>query len=202
MNSDEFKTIAALTQAEYKVKGSQFIGRAKPATSREEAEHFIGEIRKLHHDATHNCFAYQIGVGQQSIMRQSDDGEPSGTAGKPILQAITSRELTNIVLMVTRYFGGIKLGTGGLIRAYGTTASATMEKAEIKLVYLTSLVEIEYPYEMSGVVSRTIERFHAEIKTSSYDANVHLQVAIRQSLTETLISHLTEESSGKIIIHK
>ena len=202
MNSDEFKTIAALVQSEYKVKGSQFIGRAKPASSRDEAEQFIDEIRKLHYDATHNCFAYQIGMGPQAIMRQSDDGEPSGTAGKPILQAITTRDLTNIVVVVSRYFGGTKLGTGGLVKAYGTTASMTLEKAEIKLVYLTGIVEIEYPYEMSGVVLRTIEHLNAEIKNSCYDANVRVRVAVRQSLLGKFTDHLIEESSGKIKIRK
>ncbi len=202
MNPDEFKTIAALVQAEHKVKGSRFLGRARPARSREEAELFIGEIRKLHYDATHNCFAYQIGMGTQAIVRQSDDGEPSGTAGKPILQAITTRELTNIVLIVTRYFGGTKLGIGGLVKAYGTTASETLAKAEIKLVYLTDTVEIEYPYEFSGAVLRIAERLNAEIIDSDYKANVRARVAVRQSLLTSFIGRLTEESSGKIKILK
>jgi uncharacterized YigZ family protein len=198
---DTFNTIADLVQAELKVKGSRFIARAKPVGAKDKAEQFIEEIRKQHHDATHNCFAYRIGVGMQEVSRSSDDGEPSGTAGKPILQAVVTRDLTNVIVVVTRYFGGTKLGTGGLIRAYGAAAIAALDIAEIKPGCLTDTVDIEYSYEMSGIVQRAIELFAGQIMASRYETDVRLKVAVPKSQVTDFIRHLTEMSSGKITTH-
>lgn len=122
-------TIAAPVQAEIIEKKSRFIGYAAPVESEEAAQTFLQEIRTKHRDATHNCYAYQVGEHNQ-YQRSSDDGEPSGTAGRPILEVIKGSGLANIIVVVTRYFGGTLLGTGGLVRAYSATAAAALAQAE------------------------------------------------------------------------
>ena len=200
MTKDAFKTIAKLTLSETKVKGSRFITRGKPVSTREEAGEFISQIKKKHFDATHNCFAYRIGLGKDEITRFNDDGEPSGTAGKPILQAITTRDLTNVCVVVTRYFGGTKLGTGGLIRAYGGAASSVLEMAEIEVKYLTVVLKIYYDYEFSNLVLSELEKFKAKILKQEYGQNIQLEILIRKSFAAQFVEQLTNQSSGKVRI--
>ncbi|MCD1259463.1 YigZ family protein [Paenibacillus athensensis] len=142
-----YKTVQAYGAAEIVIKRSRFIGHARPVASEEEALRFIGEIKKQHGTATHNCSAYVIGERDQ-IQKQSDDGEPSGTAGKPILEVIKHQGLKNVAVVVTRYFGGIMLGAGGLIRAYTDGAVTGIEAAQP--VYMVShrriLVEVDYTW--------------------------------------------------------
>ncbi|NOY61433.1 MAG: YigZ family protein [Calditrichaeota bacterium] len=200
MPDSSFKTIEKLSCFEMKERGSRFIARARPVPAKEEAENFIHQIRKKHFDATHNCFAYRIGSGRNEITRFNDDGEPSGTAGKPILQAITTRDLTNVCVIVTRYFGGTKLGTGGLIRAYGGAASQVLETSDIRVKYFTTELQISYDYEFSNFVMREIDKFQANILKKEYDQNVKLLISIRESFAAKFVEQLTNQSSGKIKI--
>ncbi|NIA29407.1 MAG: YigZ family protein [Actinobacteria bacterium] len=200
MPDSSFKTIGKLSTFEMKERGSRFIARALPVPAKKEAENFIHQIRKKHFDATHNCFAYRIGNGRNETTRFNDDGEPSGTAGRPILQAITTRNLTNVCIVVTRYFGGTKLGTGGLIRAYGGAASQVLETSDIRVEYFTTEIQISYDYEFSNFVMREIDKFQVNILKKEYDQNVKLFISIRESFAAKFVKQLTNQSSGKIKI--
>lgn len=200
MENDTFKTVAEFKQTEFKEKGSRFINRVQPVTTREMAKEYIAEINKQHYDATHNCFAFSIGMGVHQITQFNDDGEPSGTAGKPILQAITGRELTDVVVIVTRYFGGTKLGTGGLIRAYGGGAAMVLDQSRIITRYLQQQIKIEYSYQYSNLVNSLIQKFNAAIRDASYTEDVHQVLAVRKSLAKTFAEQIIELSAGNINI--
>ncbi|TVY09752.1 YigZ family protein [Paenibacillus cremeus] len=143
----QYRTVKAFGSAEIVIKKSRFIGFAKPVVSEEEAIQFIEGIKKEHWSATHNCSAYMIGE-RDEIQKASDDGEPSGTAGKPILEVIKNQGLKNVAVVVTRYFGGIMLGAGGLIRAYTDGAVVGLAAAEqvYKVLHREVLVEIDYTW--------------------------------------------------------
>ncbi|WP_274649207.1 YigZ family protein [Paenibacillus humicola] len=144
---NRYKTLRREDCKEIVIKKSRFIGYGKPVESEAEASAFIEEIKKLHWNASHNCSAYIIGE-RDEIQKQSDDGEPSGTAGKPILDVIKNQGLKNVVIVVTRYFGGIMLGAGGLIRAYADGAAAAIEAAEpvVNVLHREVLVDVDYTW--------------------------------------------------------
>ncbi|UUZ90782.1 YigZ family protein [Paenibacillus sp. P25] len=143
----QYRTVKGFGQAEIVIKKSRFIGFARPVESEEEAIQFIEGIKKEHWSATHNCSAYMIGE-RDEIQKASDDGEPSGTAGKPILEVIKNQGLKNVAVVVTRYFGGIMLGAGGLIRAYTDGAVAGLAAAQqvYRVLHREMLVEIDYTW--------------------------------------------------------
>ncbi|MBN2410555.1 YigZ family protein [candidate division KSB1 bacterium] len=201
MLHDSYKTIKTTVEAEIKEKGSRFICRAKPVSTREDAENYITSISQKYYDATHHCYAYNIGCGENNIIRFNDDGEPSGTAGKPILQAIESRQLTDIVVVVTRYFGGTKLGTGGLVRAYGGAVMLALDQAEIKIEYLKTHVDILYNYQFSNLVRTLINKFKADIEATDYGELVSQKIWIRNSQTNNFVNQLTDLSSGNVQIN-
>jgi uncharacterized YigZ family protein len=194
---DRFSTIRARVRAELKVRGSRFIGTALPVNGKEEAEAAVGEIRKEYHNATHNCYAYRLGAGGEES-RFHDDGEPSGSAGRPILGALDRAGVTNLVVVVTRYFGGTKLGVGGLARAYGGAASLVLERAERETRYLTSTLQLSVPHACVGEVMRAVSRFGARIGDTTYDEEVHLRLEIRTSKLEEVKAGLMECTAGNI----
>jgi uncharacterized YigZ family protein len=196
-NSDIY-SIGRKTSAEIVIKGSKFIGNAAPIADRAGAEQFIQEISSYYRDATHNCFAYRTGVYPKTVFRFSDAGEPSGTAGRPILQAIESKKLTNIVIVVTRYFGGTKLGTGGLIRAYRAAAMAALEAATIVVTHILTSLELRFAYQHANTVHNYIDRFDASIQSTVYGAESIYQVEIASSDAENFTSALSEALSGQI----
>lgn len=197
---DSYKTIHQSVSAELKEKGSRFLCQVHPVTGREQAEEHIAALSARYYDATHNCFAYSIGLGPQTITRFSDDGEPSGTAGKPILQAITGRELTNVVAVVTRYFGGTKLGTGGLVRAYSSVTSQALDLAEITIEHLQTIVHLVYDYHYANLVKMIMDHYDAKVKSSDYQTEISQFILVRISKTEEFINQLTNQSSGNIKI--
>ena len=148
----EFKTIMAEVSGEIVIKGSRFIAHATPVSVQSAAAEFIASISQRFHDATHNCFAWKIGLSDAAVFRFSDAGEPSGAAGRPILQAAETRDLTNLAVVVTRYFGGTKLGTGGLIRAYSAATLAALEQAEIIISYPEITVTLKFAYAFTNAV--------------------------------------------------
>ena len=195
---DSYKTIRAATLFEMKAKGSRFICHAQPVGSREEAEQAVAALSRQYYDATHNCFAYRLFWGHDEITRFNDDGEPSGTAGKPILQAIVGQNATNIVVVVTRYFGGVKLGTGGLIRAYGGVTSQTLQRAAFKTVYLTHHVELTSAYQHFNAVMAAIDKFSGTILKSNYTESIQLLVQLRQSCSQNFIQYVIDSTSGQV----
>jgi uncharacterized YigZ family protein len=194
---DEYRSIARRVRVETKVRGSRFIATAMPVTTREDAEQLIGDTRKEFHDATHNCFAYRIGA-PGDVSRCGDDGEPSGTAGRPILAAIDHHVLTNVVVVVTRYFGGTKLGTGGLLRAYGRAAGDVLAAAEIIVQHTLETLRASFPHTHIGTVMHTVAQFGGRIVDTEYDEEVHLTIEVRSSLAKSFTSGLINQTSGNI----
>lgn len=197
MVNDEYKTIVGEVHAEIRVQGSRFIATALPVVTKEAAEQFIVRIRKSRHDATHNCYAYRLGFDAQQF-RYNDDGEPNGTAGKPILTAIDKFTLTNTMVVVTRYFGGTKLGVGGLARAYGDAAEQALSSADVVTRYLSDHVRISFPHSRISNVMHVVSKIGARITDTVYDEEVHLEIDIRQSRTAELKAALVEQTSGNI----
>ena len=152
---DEYKTLQETSQGLYKEKGSKFIAIAAPTGSLDEVRLQLEMLRKQYHDARHHCYAYRLGEEPYEI-RYNDDGEPSGTAGKPIFGQIQSFGLTNVLIVVVRYFGGVKLGTGGLIQAYKTAAKDAIENGKIITKIWTGKLEIRFNYlQMNDVIHQS-----------------------------------------------
>ena len=197
---DSYKTIARSCRVETKIKRSRFIGTIRHTPSVEEAKKFIAAISKEFHDATHNCFAFRIGLGQSQTFRYSDNGEPSGTAGQPILESLDRFELVDTCLVVTRYFGGIKLGTGGLGRAYRGTALQAIEKAGIETRYLKERVRLIFHLQYTNIVLRTLSSKVCEIVDSQYTDIGTVECDIRLSSVERIKDALISATNGKIKI--
>jgi len=197
MEKDFFYTIRRNSTAETKVKGSRFIGHVFGADSRDEAESCIAAVRKEHHSATHNCFAYRTGTGDSSVFRFSDDGEPSGTAGKPILDAIDSRELTDVAVIVTRYYGGTKLGTGGLIRAYGGCASEALKEAQLKKRFIFRQITVIFPYELTGAVMGAVAQAECRVHDTQYGTDTEMIIHVRVSQADMFVTRITDACAGK-----
>jgi len=194
---DQYFTIDKAAHSEIKVKGSRFIGHVALTETRDEAEAFITAINKQHHSATHNCTAYRVGLGDASAFRYSDDGEPSGTAGKPIMDMIDGRDLTQVTCVVTRYYGGTKLGCGGLVRAYGQCAAEALDSAGIKTRYIMQSIQISYPYDLTGVVMHVVERFEGKILASDYSESARQTVGLKRSKVDPFAAELIEATAGK-----
>lgn len=173
----EYKTINTPTEGEYKEKGSKFVAYAFPVTSRLQVKEYLEMLRKTHLKSRHVCFAYRMGA-DGSDFRQSDDGEPSGTAGRPILGQIDSFELTNVLVAVVRYFGGTKLGVSGLIHAYRTATQAALESAEILEKSVEAQIMIVFQYEHTGAVMRTMDSFGLQPEEIIYMETTQLKVRV------------------------
>lgn len=197
--TDEFITIASETRAELKVQASRFIAAALPVATRAEAEQFLDRERRTYHDATHHCFAYRLGTDGRQF-RFSDAGEPSGSAGKPILAAIDAQRLTNVIVVVTRYFGGTKLGVGGLVRAYSDAALLVLERAEKVTKYKTTLLEATFPHSHISGVMHVVSTVGAKIVDTTYDEDVHAVLEIRLAKAEELKTALVNKTRGNIAL--
>ena len=174
---DSYKTIVKLSEGIYKEKGSKFLSFAIPATSVEEVKLILEEYRKRFYDARHVCYAYMLGAGRNEF-RANDDGEPSGTAGRPILGQIKSFELTNILVIVARYFGGILLGTGGLITAYKEAAKDALAQAEVLEKTVKIRFKIEFGYELMNDVLRIFKDFEPEIISTELQYTCRYEVDV------------------------
>jgi uncharacterized YigZ family protein len=198
LSSDQFYQLKQQSRFEEKVKGSHFISTARPVASEGEAVSFIEEMKREYHDANHNVFAWKVGLGRGQRYRYSDDGEPSGTAGLPVLKAIDARGLSNVCVVVTRYFGGIKLGTGGLMRSYGRMASELLKTCEIEKKYFTETVTFSVSFDFVNVAHNIINTMDAELKDSQYSENVTFDVEIRASQATLFRSKLTDGTNGQV----
>jgi uncharacterized YigZ family protein len=201
--NDCYLTIAQPSLKEIKVKGSRFIARTDLAESIVEADTHLQGIRNLEHAARHNCYAYIIGAPtDKAAFKYSDDGEPNGTAGRPIYDVIRGRGVTNILLVVTRYFGGTKLGTGGLVRAYSDAASLALENSGLKENFLTDHLKIEIDFPAYDNLTKIINRLEASQIKADYSDRVSLELEIRRSRTEQLLAEVNKLSKGKAKIEK
>ena len=197
---DEYYSIIREASQEIRVKSSRFIGQAKAVNTVKQAGEYINLISTQNFNATHNCMAYKVGIGDKALYKYNDDGEPGGTGGRPILEAIEAQELTNIVTVVTRYFGGIKLGTGGLSRAYRNCAEQTLQKAGKKKFFLTVPLVLNFSYDLTGIVMEIVEKSNCRIVDKQYGAETELTVRIKKSQSHTIKQLLLDKASGKIII--
>ena len=189
-----YKSVKQCSEAEYTVNRSRFIGRCFPVESEEAALCLLGDIRKKHWDATHNCFAYRI--GENAAARFSDDGEPGGTAGKPIMDVLTGRGLTNVLCVVTRYFGGILLGAGGLVRAYSKSAADAVTKAGMVSYLPGTILDIPMDYSRYGALEGFI-RANAEVRNVAFAQNVVATVAVEDTNLLKFMKEVTERSDGR-----
>jgi len=199
---DYYYTIEqAIRAPELKVKGSRFIADLIPVRTKEEIEEALRHLRKEYYDATHHCFAYRLGKGGL-LVRAADDGEPSGTAGKPILLVLTSQKLVNVLLIVTRYYGGTKLGTGGLARAYAESAQQAVSLAKIVRVYQTEHLHLRVMYEDLAPLEQVLHSMEAEIANSTYLDSVSLEVNVRHSKVEALLHAITDGFRGRVEVDR
>ena len=198
---EEYLTVFEETQPiEIKEKNSRFISICRHVDDKQEAEDFIRQLRKIHYDCTHVCFAYLLGEGRVETFRYSDDGEPSGTAGLPIYNEILRKNLFNVVVASVRYYGGIKLGTGGLTRTYGASARAALDIAKPEKIIIKGTVMVEIPFDLTGIAMSYIDRFdRAEIKSTTYnETGAVLEIRIPIASVEKFSSELTEKSGGRL----
>lgn len=183
--SDEYMTVKSRSTSVFKDRGSKFIAIASPAGSVDEAMELIEEIRKEYHDARHHCYAYMIGTGDDT-WRVNDDGEPSGSAGNPIMGQIKSFNITNVVIVVVRYFGGTLLGVGGLINAYRTSAKEALSSAVIIRGLIREKYLVEFPYTSMNSVMKIIKEENIEQSNQKFELDCSLVISIRKSAAERI----------------
>lgn len=182
---DEFKTIKAESKGTYSELRSKFLAFAHPVGSVDEAMSLVEQYQRKYYDARHCCWAYMLG-SERETFRSNDNGEPSGTAGKPILGQINSNELTDIIILVVRYFGGVKLGTSGLISAYKTAAAEAIQNAEIVTRTVDEEYTFDFEYPLMNAVMKVVRDLDARIVSQSYDINCKMTLSIRRSKMEEL----------------
>ncbi len=194
-----YKTILKNGQSEIIINKSRFIGHCARVFNDEEANRFIQDIKNMHKDATHNVFAYMIGL-ETEIQRYSDDGEPNGTAGIPIINYLKNSDLTNIAVVVTRYYGGIKLGTGGLARAYSGTAREAIEKGKIVEAKLFLRIQMVFDYGLIGKIENTLIQQNILVAGKSYNEKVAFDILVEQYKSEEIIESLVNITANQITI--
>jgi len=192
----EYKIVFEGGEDEIVEKKSRFIAYVRPVKTEEEARAFVEEIKKKHYDARHNVFAYQVGENNE-LRRFSDDGEPQGTAGMPVLSVLTAEDIKNTAIVVTRYFGGILLGTGGLVRAYTAAAKAGIEDAEVCEIGLYRMMEIECDYTLSGKIQYELTKDEYFVEDTVFTDKVKFIVMCENDRADRLKSLITEITSAK-----
>jgi uncharacterized YigZ family protein len=197
----KYYTVKGYGENEIVIEKSRFICYINRATTEEEAIQFIQQIKKKHWDATHNCSAYIIGEHDQ-IQKANDDGEPSGTAGVPMLEVLKKKGLKDTVAVVTRYFGGIKLGAGGLIRAYGKAVSEGLKAAGIVERRLARVMHVTIDYTWLGKVENELRSSDYTIKDIHYLENVELEIFVDETEKQTFIDWMTELTNGRAEIRE
>ena len=189
MNSDEYRTIKTEGEGYYTEKRSKFLAFAHHVTTVEEIKDLLAGYRKKYYDARHVCYAYMLGPERKDF-RANDDGEPSSTAGKPILGQINSQELTDILIVVVRYYGGVNLGTSGLIVAYREAASDAIAHSTIETRQVEEVITYSFAYPMMNDVMRIVKEMQPRILSQTYDNTCEIRLSIRQSEAETLRNKL------------
>jgi uncharacterized YigZ family protein len=197
----KYYTVKGYGENEIVIEKSRFICYINRATTEEEAVQFIQQIKKKHWDATHNCSAYIIGEHDQ-IQKANDDGEPSGTAGIPMLEVLKKKGLKDTVAVVTRYFGGIKLGAGGLVRAYGKSVSEGLKAAGIVERRLTRVMHVTIDYTWLGKVENELRSSDYTIKDIHYSENVEMEIFVEETEKQTFVDWMTELTNGRAEIRE
>jgi uncharacterized YigZ family protein len=196
--SDTYRTLAAPAQGLYKEKGSKFIGLAYPVSSEEEVRDIYAQLKKEYFDARHHCYAFMLG-GAATRYRANDDGEPNHSAGDPILGQIRSAGLTNILVVVVRYFGGIKLGVSGLIQAYRIAAAEALAAAQIVEQVDTATLSISFDYGQMNAVMSLVKDAKLEVKEQDFALSCRLVVAVRRTLVAPVLAKLAGISEATLL---
>lgn len=196
---DEYRTVLNSNEGEIIINKSRFIGSSKQVNSEEEALDFIDKVKTKYRDATHNVYAYVVGE-TSNIQRFSDDGEPSGTAGIPILELIKKENLRNVVIVSTRYFGGIKLGGGGLIRAYTQSGKSALEASKIIVMTPFKEILIKIDYNSYGKIENYLLNEKHPIKDIDFDENVNIQLYIENQREEKFLGDIMDFTNGDALI--
>ena len=195
---DEFKTITKHSQGLYKEKGSKFIALAYPVYTEEEVKTILQGLRKEYYDARHHCYSYRLGADKKKY-RINDDGEPSGSAGKPIHGQILSYDLTDILIVVIRYFGGTKLGVSGLISAYRTAAKEAIESNKILVKTVQIITEIDFDYIQLNDVMRIVKELNPKILSQEFEMDCKMRLSIRENDYEELLGKLLKVKNLKVL---
>lgn len=192
--TDQYRTIThQMGEGFYSEKRSKFLAFAHHVTTENEVKELLQTYKKKYYDARHCCYAYMLGA-DRSVFRANDDGEPSSTAGKPILGQINAHELTDILIVVVRYFGGTKLGTSGLIVAYRTAAATAIENAQIETRYVEDIIDYSFTYPLLNEVMRVVKELEPRIVSQTFDNTCHVSLAIRKSQAAELRQRLEQLS--------
>ena len=194
---DSYLTIAEPAEAIYKERSSKFLTYAYPVESEEEIKELLDALRKEYYDATHHCYAYRLGA-QGEVYRANDDGEPSGTAGKPILGQLLSADLTNCLVVVVRYFGGTKLGVSGLIQAYKEAAADVIAVSDVIEKTVDTVLRVDFSYMVMNDIMRIIKEECPQIVEQIFDNLCTMTLSIRQSKADMLIGKLSKVSGATI----
>ncbi len=191
-NEDTFRTLSVPSEGLYKEKGSKFLAFAYPVENEIDIKKHLENLRKIYYDARHHCYAYVLGA-KQEIYRANDDGEPSSTAGKPIHGQILSFGLTNVLIVVVRYFGGTKLGTSGLITAYKTASADALGKASVVEKTVMRHYLLSFPYERMNRVMRIVKELHLQVIGQEADTECRMKIAVRLSESKRCMEKFQEE---------
>lgn len=194
----EYKTIARRCEARFIEKKSEFIGYLCPVRTEEQAVAFIEEIRAMHRKATHNCYAYIL--RENNTARHSDDGEPGGTAGVPIYEVLRKEGLVDVCCVVTRYFGGVLLGAGGLVRAYTKGAKDAVDAAQIKCMASAAELLVTVDYGLYGRMAQIFADFDARVANEDFADNVKIALYIREEDSQKLKDKLVDVCNGNIVV--
>ena len=197
MTLKPYKTLLTRASDEFIINKSRFIGYGAPAASEEEALGFLADVRSAHKDASHHCYAYIIGANM-GVMRYSDDGEPGGTAGMPIIEVMKARQVTNACVVVVRYFGGVLLGAGGLTRAYSQGAATAINAAGVGEVSPTRRYLMEVPYPMLGRVEYLLKSLPVIVEDKQFSDAIVMTLIVRARDDEALLSAVTSGTDGRI----
>ncbi len=189
MFEDSYKVVTTPGEGLYKEKGSKFFAEAFPVHSEAEVKAKVAEIKKKYFDAKHHCYAFIIGP-DKSCYRSSDDGEPSGTAGKPILNQILSKDLTNVCVVVTRYFGGQLLGVPGLINAYKTSAREALDNCGVIEKTVDEVYSVSFGYPLLNEVMRILKEENLEQRNTKFELDCYLEIAVRKSISNKIVDKL------------
>ncbi len=189
MFEDSYKVVTTPGEGLYKEKGSKFFAEAFPVHSEAEVKAKVAEIKKKYFDAKHHCYAFIIGP-DKSCYRSSDDGEPSGTAGKPILNQILSKDLTNVCVAVTRYFGGQLLGVPGLINAYKTSAREALDNCGVMEKTVDEVYSVSFGYPLLNEVMRILKEENLEQRNTKFELDCYLEIAVRKSISNKIVDKL------------
>lgn len=186
---DEYYTIESPCEGLYKEKGSRFLAFAYPVQTQDEIKEIVSQMQKKYHDARHCCYAWKLGMGEDNF-RAVDDGEPSGTAGRPIYGQILSNSLTNILIVVIRYFGGIKLGTGGLIVAYKTASADAIQNGTVVVKQLEDTIDVLFAYDAMNDVMKAIKDPNITVLNQSFDLQCSCRIRLRHTLLDPIVAKL------------